>query len=85
MSLEDIFGNDTPMSSLLNAIENLRLTDESLIALVPELTTLKIKLPPEIHADDEPFLDLSQGKLVGLCAEAQELLIARLLQHGETR
>jgi len=85
MSLEDIFGNDTPMSSLLNAIENLRLTDESLMALVPELTTLKIKLPPEIHADDEPFLDLSQGKLVGLCAEAQELLIARLLQHGETR
>ena len=53
-----------------------------LVELVPELSVLKSKLPPEIHSGDAPFLDPSPDKILELRSEVQELLIARLLQHG---
>lgn len=80
--LEDIFGDDTPIAGLLQSIQHLAIDGDTLLRLVPELSTLKSKLPPEVHSGDEPFLDLSADKITALRSEVQELLIAKLLQHG---
>jgi DNA repair exonuclease SbcCD nuclease subunit len=82
VSLEEIAGEDTPIASLLHSIEKLELGGDRLLELVPELAVLKSKLPAEIHSSDEPFLDTSPEKMGELRNEVQELLIAKLLQHG---
>jgi len=83
--LGKIFSEDNPIAGLLKSIENLELDGDSLMELVPELATLKGKLPPELHTKDDPFLDLSSEKILDLRIEVQELLIAKLLHHGEKR
>ena len=80
--IEDIYGEDTPIAGLLRSIQQLELDGATLVELVPELSVLKSKLPPEIHSGDDPFLDPSPDKIPELRSEVQELLIARLLQHG---
>ena len=85
VSLEEIFGEDTPIAGLLQSIQHLELDGDTILGLVPELSALKSKLPAEIHSSDEPFLDLSPDKIAELRTEVQELLIAKLLQHGVTR
>jgi exonuclease SbcD len=82
VSLEEITCEDTPLAGLLRSIEKLELDGDRLLDLVPELTVLKNKLPPEIHGDGEPFPDTSPDKIEELRNEVQELLIAKLLQHG---
>ncbi len=83
--LGKIFSEDNPIAGLLKSIEKLELDGDSLLELVPELATLKGKLPPELHTEDDPFLDLSSEKILDLRIEVQELLIAKLLHHGEKR
>jgi len=86
VGLEEIFGEDTPIAGLLKSIQHLELDGDTLLGLVPELSVLKSKLPAEIHNGEEPFLDYpSSAHLAGLRAEVQELLIAKLLQHGGAR
>ncbi|WP_300464337.1 DNA repair exonuclease [Desulfobacula sp.] len=80
--LEEIFGEDTPIAGLLQSIQHLELDNDTLLGLVPELSALKNKLPAEIHSGDEAFLDPSEDKIAALRTEVQELLIAKLLQHG---
>ena len=82
VSLEAMFGEDTPISGLLKSIQQIELDGESIFGLVPELSALKNKLPAEIQTGDEPFLNPSPEKIEGLRNEIQELLIAKLLQHG---
>jgi DNA repair protein SbcD/Mre11 len=84
-SLDEIFSEDTPIADLLQAIQHLELDGDAILGLVPELTALKSKLPPEIYSGDEPFLEPSPGNIVELRTEVQELLIANLLQHGGTK
>ena len=84
-SLVEIFGEDTPIAGLLQSIQHLELDSDTIFGLVPELSALKSKLPAEIHSGDEPFLDPSPDKIAELRTEVQELLIAKLLQHGGTR
>lgn len=83
-SLAEIFGEDTPIAGLLQSIQHLELDGDTIFGLVPELSALKSKLPAEIHSSDEPFLDPSPDKIAELRTEVQELLIAKLLQHGGT-
>jgi len=85
VSLEGIFGEDTPIAGLLQSIQQLELDGDTLLGLVPELSALKSKLPAEIHSGDEPFLDPSPDKISELRTEVQELLIAKLLHHGGAR
>jgi len=82
VSLEEMFGKDTPIAGLLKSIQQIELDGDTLFGLVPELSSLKNKLPAEIQTGDEPFLDPSPDKIEGLRNEIQELLIAKLLQHG---
>lgn len=82
ISLDKIIGEDTPIASLLQSIEKLEFDGDSLLELVPDLSVLKSKLPPEIHSGDDPFLDASPDKIAELRTEVQELLIAKLLIHG---
>ncbi len=83
--LSEIFGEDTPIADLLQSIGRLELSGESLPELVPELSALKSSLPAEIHGDGEPFLAPSGEGIAELRSEVQELLIAKLLQHGGNR
>lgn len=83
--LEKVIGEDSPVAGLIQSIKALELDSDTLLRLVPELTVLKSKLPAEIHAEGEPFLDTSLEKITTLRGEVEELLISRLLQHGERR
>jgi exonuclease SbcD len=85
VGLEEIIGEDTPIAGLIESIRNMELDGESLTELVPELATLKAKLPPEIHTGDEPFLETAPEKIAELRTEVQEMLISKLLQHGGER
>lgn len=82
VSLEEMFGEDNPIAGLLKSVQQIELDGETLFRLVPELSALKNKLPAEIQTGDESFLDPSPDKMEGLRNEIQELLIAKLLQHG---
>jgi len=85
VSLEEIIGGDTPIAGLIESIQKMELNSESLAELVPELATLKAKLPAEIHNSEDPFLEPSPEKIVELRTEVQEMLISKLLQHGGRR
>ena len=82
VSLEEMFGEDNPIAGLLKSVQQIELDGDTLFGLVPELSALKNKLPAEIQTGDESFLDPSPDKIEGLRNEIQELLIAKLLQHG---
>jgi DNA repair exonuclease SbcCD nuclease subunit len=83
--LEDLIGEDTPIAGLIESIQELEFDGEDLAELVPELATLKIKLPAELTRGDDPFLDPSPDKMAELRTEVQEMLISKLLQHGGER
>ena len=82
MALNEVIGDETSISGLLKSIEGLELEGENLFELVPELSVLKSKLPPEIYSEDESFLDLSSEKTAELRTEVRELLTSKLLEHG---
>ena len=85
VSLEEIAEADTALTGLLQSIQKLKLDGDTLTALVPELANLQSKLPAEIHNGEEPFLDSSPDTIAELRTEVQDLLIAKLLQHGRIR
>ncbi|EKD34353.1 MAG: DNA repair exonuclease family protein [uncultured bacterium] len=74
--------DDTPIAGLLQAIAGLDLDGESLLGMVPELAVLKSKLPPELHVGKEAPLDPTAAGTADLRSAVQELLIAKLLNHG---
>ena len=85
VDLKEVVGDDTPISGLLKSIEGLDLEGKNLFELVPELSALKSKLPPEIYSGDESFLDASSEKTAELRTEVRELLISKLLEHGSVQ
>lgn len=85
VSLDDIIGEDTAIAGLIRSIQKLDFDGDSIMELVPELATLKNRLPAEIHTSDDPFLDTSPERIVELRTEVQEMLISKLLQHGGQR
>jgi exonuclease SbcD len=80
-SLEEIVGEDSALSGLLQAVESLDFGGDALTALVPELANLKTKLPAEL-LDEGSVLESQPGDLSELREEVKELLIAKLIQHG---
>lgn len=74
--------DDTPIAGLLQAIAGLDIDGHSLLGLVPELAVLKSKLPPELHDGEDAPLDPTTAGTAQLRAAVQELLIAKLLNHG---
>ena len=85
ISLEDLVGEDNPIAGLIESIQKLEFEKEDPTELVPELATLKTKLPAEIKSGEDPFLDPSPDKMEELRTEVQEMLISKLLQHGGER
>jgi len=81
-SLEEIVGADTPQAELLQSIENLDFGSEELYTQVPELVSLRSKLPVEL-LDEESLLGNSAPDVGALRQEVKELLIAKLILHGE--
>jgi CheY-like chemotaxis protein len=80
--LEEIVGEDTPLSDLLQAVERLEFGADVLTTLVPDLANLKTKLPAEL-LDDDSLLGSQPEHLSELREDVKELLIAKLIQHGE--
>ncbi|HKJ65929.1 MAG TPA: DNA repair exonuclease [Desulfopila sp.] len=80
--LEDIFGDDSPFAGLLQTFENLDLGEVELTSVVQELSNLKTKLPPELLGPDSVF-EYTASDLAELKEGVKELLIAKLLQHGD--
>lgn len=80
-SQEEIVGEDTPMSDLLQAVASFDLGDDVLTTLVPDLAILKTKLPAEL-LDDDFLLESQSDQLAELREEVKELLIAKMIQHG---
>jgi DNA repair exonuclease SbcCD nuclease subunit len=80
-SLEEIVGDGTPLSGLLQAIEGLDFGENTLTMLVPDLVNLKTKLPAELQ-DAGSMLENSPEELNELREEVKELLIGKLIQHG---
>ena len=85
VSLEEIIGENTPIAGLIESIQKTKLDGDSLTVLVPELATLKAKLPAEIYSSEEPFIETSPEKIAELRTEVEEMLISKLLQHGGER
>lgn len=75
-------GDDTPIAGLLQAIAGLDLDGQRLLGLVPELAVLKTKLPPELHGGEDGPLEATAACTAELRSAVQELLIAKLLNHG---
>ena len=80
-SLEEIIGEDTPLSGLLQAVEDLDFGEDALTTLVPDLAALKSKLPAEL-LDADSLLESQPEHLRELREEVKEFLIAKLIQHG---
>jgi len=80
-SLEEIVGEDTPLSGLLQAVESLEFGGDALTTLVPDLASLKSKLPAEL-LDEDSLLESQPEHLNELREEVKELLIAKLIRHG---
>ncbi len=80
-SLEEIVGEDTPLSGLLQAVESLEFGGDTLTTLIPDLANLKMKLPAEL-LDEDSLLTSQPEELAELQEEVKELLIAKLIQHG---
>lgn len=80
-SLEEIVGDDTPLSGLLQTIDGLDFGQEALTNLIPDLANLKTRLPAELQ-DADSILESQPGELAELREEVKELLIAKLIQHG---
>lgn len=81
ISLEEIVGEDSALSDLLQAIEGFEFGEGALTSLVPELANLRTKLPVEL-LDADSVLECQSGNLSDLREEIRELLVARLIQHG---
>ena len=84
VSLEEIAGENTPIAGLLESIDSLELDGDRIMDVIPELSALKSKLPPDIQSIEESFLDTSSEKIAQLRTEVKELLIAKLLQREGT-
>ncbi len=82
ISLEEIVGDDTPLGGLLQAIENLDFGNGEISSLLPEFAGLMTKLPPGI-LDSESVLYNSAARQSELLEEVRELLVAKLLLHGD--
>ncbi len=80
--IEEIVADNTPMIGLLQSIQTMNLDNEQILAMVPELSTLKNKLPSHLFDEDESMLPADQESLLELREEVRELLIAKLVEHG---
>lgn len=85
VDFENALEEDTPIAGLLRSVQGLELDGDALMDLAPELVKMKSRLPVEIHGGVEPFLDPSPERMRQLRSEVQELLIAKLLEHGGAR
>jgi DNA repair exonuclease SbcCD nuclease subunit len=81
-SLEAILGEDTPLTGLLEAVENLELGKGRILELVPEIETLRSRLPSEFLEGEDLFSPGEPELLDEIREEIKELLVAKLVRHG---
>ncbi len=85
VALEELIGENTPIAGLIESMQTLDVNNEELSTAIPELAALQTKLPAEMQHGDELLWGASPERLKELSTEIQEMLISRLLQHGENK
>ncbi len=74
---------DGPIRELEAIIDELRNHPENLILLAKEeLSSLEVKLPPELRENDDPLLLSDPEWLSGLLEQVNPMLMKRLMQKG---
>ncbi|MEI7934560.1 MAG: DNA repair exonuclease [Chlorobiaceae bacterium] len=71
------FTDESPLHSLLEAVESCQFEESSLDALVPEFEKLRSKLPSDLLADGDPFR-LNADELSAMRDEVKELLTGKI-------
>ena len=74
--------DDSPVTRLLQSIENMDFDADQLLDLVPEIEVLKSKLPPELLSGEESFPPKRSDQFDELLRDVKELLAAKLIRHG---
>ncbi len=69
----------SPVSVLIQAVENLRQANPRLLDIKPEFEQLRSKLPPDLLSDEDPFT-LREEEMEALCEDVKELLLGKMLQ-----
>jgi len=76
------FAADSPLISLIQSIERVKLDASSIVELVPEFEKLRSKLPPELLSEGDPFRP-DEEELSTLRQEVEELLMGKIKQRGQ--
>jgi exonuclease SbcD len=70
---------DSPVEALLKSVDLFQFPASTLVGLVPEFEKLRVKLPPELLSDGDPFRPVDE-ELAVLREEVKELLLAKIGQ-----
>jgi len=76
----EIHEQDSPISALKEAIEDLRRGKPGLLDLMPEFQELRSRLPPELLGEDEPF-HLPVEEFEELCEQLKGFLMGKMLRN----
>ena len=80
-SLEDVSVEESSITALTRAVEELGLESEGLTNILPEFEQLRNKLPPDLLTDDNPF-HLQEDDREALREDIKELLMGKMLRQG---
>lgn len=73
----------TPLAGLLRSLDEHHFDREEIFELVPDLARLRNKLPPELIRDATFPVPAGPEMSAALREEVKEMLIAKLIRHGE--
>ena len=80
---DDAVGRGTPLSGLMRAVEQFDLNADILPERVPEIGSLKNKLPPDLIGRDDPLLPDTPDRITTFRQEVRELLAGKLIRQGK--
>ncbi|MCD6388368.1 MAG: DNA repair exonuclease [Desulfobulbaceae bacterium] len=76
-------GKESPLVALLRGVEHCEFDADGLLELAPEISSLKSKLPAVLAGADFSLLPEGEEEVGILRNQVRELLLARLIRHGE--
>lgn len=77
-----VYAGDSPVESLMRAIDTIEFEKECLTDFIPEFEKLRSKLPPELLSDSDPFRP-GKEELSAIRNEVKELLMGKIEKQGE--
>jgi len=81
--LEEALDKESPLVALLWGVEKCEFDADGLLELAPEISSLKSKLPAVLAGADSSLFPEGEEEIGILRNQVRELLLARLIRHGE--